>query len=107
DAVGTAGGQPQGRVRALHRLGFDHDVVVVPALAVVAEAPFRRPRLADDLHRFVEPFGRFGRRNAKSVELWLAISLADSEVDAPAAQEIERGGLLGDQDRSVPGQYHD
>ena len=38
DAVVAAGGQPERRVRALQRLGLDHDVVVVPVLAVVAEA---------------------------------------------------------------------
>ena len=45
DAVGAAGREPQRRVRALQGRGLDHDVVVVPALAVMAEARLARPAL--------------------------------------------------------------
>src|SRR5262245_23850065 len=92
---------------ALHRLGLDHDIVVVPELAVMAEAAVAGPRLADDLHGLVEALGGLRDRDAEAVELGLAIALADAEVDAPAAEKIERGDLLGDQHRVVPGQHHD
>ena len=106
DAVGAAGGQPQRRVRALQRRWLDHDVVVAPALAVMAEASFAHPAFLDDLHRLVEALGRLLDRDAEAVELGLAVALADAEVDAPAAQKVERGDLLGHQDRIVPGHHH-
>src|SRR5690349_3414206 len=111
DAVVAAGGKPQRRVRALQGLGLDHDVLVVPALAMMAEAaPILvigcRPRLADDLHRLVEPIGRLGDRDAEAVELGLAVAFAVAEVDAAAAQQVERRRLLGDQHRIVPRQHH-
>ena len=105
DAVVAAGGQPERRVRALQRLGLDHDVVVLPALAVMAEPALAGPRLADDLHRLVEALGGLRHGNAEAVELGLAVALADAEIDPPAAQEIERGDLLGHQHRIVPGQH--
>ena len=105
DAVGAAGGEPQRRVRALQRLGLDHDVVVVPALAAMAEAALGGPRLADDLHRLVEALGRLVDRDAEAVELGLAIALADAEIDAAAGQQVERRDLLGDQHRIVPRQH--
>ena len=106
DAVGAAGGEPQRRVRALQGRGLDHDVVVVPALAVMAEAGFARPALADHLHRLVETLGRLVDRDAEAVELGLAVALADAEIDAPAAQKVEGGDLLGDQHRIVPRHHH-
>ena len=105
DAVVAAGGEPQRRVRALQRLGLDHDVVVVPVLAAMAEAALGGPRLADDLHRLVEALGGLVDRDAEAVELGLAVALADAEIDPPAGQQVERRDLLGDQHRIVPRQH--
>ena len=105
DAVVAAGGQPDRRVRALQRLGLDDDIVVVPELAVMAEPALAGPRLADDLHRFVEALGGLGDGNAEAVELGLAVAFADAEIESSAAQEVERGGLLGHQHGIVPGQH--
>ena len=36
----------------------------------------------------------------------LAIALADAEIEAAVGQQVEGGGLLGEQHRIVPGQHH-
>ncbi len=60
--------------------------------------------LLDDLHRLVEALARLLDRDTEAVELGLAVALADTEIDAAAAQQVERGDLLGDQHRIVPRQ---
>ena len=47
------------------------------------------------------------RRNAEALELGVPVALADAEVEPAAGDQIERRGLLGEQDRVVPGQRHD
>src|SRR5579883_979581 len=93
-------------MRPLQRLGLDHHVVVVPALAVMAEPALAGPCLADHLHRLVEALGRLGHRDAEAVELGLAVALADTEVDAAAAQQIEGCRLFRNECRVVPRQHH-
>ena len=91
----------------LERLGLDHDVVVAPALAVMREAAFGRPRLADDFDGLIEALGRLFDRDAEAVELGLPIALADAEIEAAAREQIERRRLLGDEHGIVPGQHDD
>ena len=43
---------------------------------------------------------------AEARELRLAVALADAEVEAAVGEEVERGDLLGEQHRVVPGQHH-
>src|SRR5690348_6048243 len=79
----------QRRMRALQRLGLDHDVVVLPVLAAMAEATLGGPRLADDLHRLVEALAGLVDRDAEAVELGLAVALADAEIDPAAGEQVE------------------
>ena len=68
DRFGAAGAEPERRVRLLDRVRLDDDVVEVPALAVMREPALARPRLADHVHRLVEPLGRLVWRDAEAGE---------------------------------------
>ena len=93
-------------MRALHRRGFDHHVLEIPALSVMRETALAGPRLADDRHRLVEALGRLGLRDAETGEFVIAVALADAEIEPPVRQQIERRRLFGNQHRIVPGQHH-
>src|SRR5271155_2915157 len=107
DRLGTAGAEPEGRMRLLNRVGLDDDVVEMPALTMMRKPALARPRLADHVHRLVEPLGRLLGRDAEAGEFVGAIALADPEIEAAIRQQVECCRLLGDQDRVVPRQYHD
>ena len=107
DRLLAAGAEPERRVRLLDRARLDDDVVELPALAVMGKAAWRRPRLADHLHGFVEPLGRLLGRDAEAGELVAAVALADAEIEAAVRQQVEGRRLLGDEDRVVPGQHDD
>src|SRR5262245_7001567 len=95
---------PDGRMRALHRSRVAHGAVddVVPALK-------RRTRLgphsADDLDAFrelVDALSDARERNAVGAVFLLEPSRAEAEIESPVADDVERGGHLGeDGGRSV------
>ena len=78
----TSRPHPERRMRLLHRPRLDHDVAKIPVLALMREAALRRPCLAQDRHAFLEALGRLGLRDAKALELGVAIALADAEIKA-------------------------
>ena len=102
----AAGSHPQGRMRLLHRARLDDDALELPAPSAVREAIGGGPRRAQEGHGLLEPLGRLLDRDAKARELRRPIALADAEVQAPVGQEVDRGHLLGQQHRIVPGQHH-
>lgn len=56
---------------------------------------------------FLEPLLGFRRVDAETLEFVVAIALADTEFQAPARKQVERGSLFGQQNGIVPGQHHD
>ena len=64
------------------------------------------PGLAQERQGLVEALGRLLDGDAEARELRRAVALADAEIEAAVGQEIERGDLLGQQHRVVPGQHH-
>src|SRR5262249_48124340 len=72
---------PEWWMRLLHRPRLDHDVTKIPVLALMREAPLRRPRLAQERHAFLEALGRLRLRDAEALEFGIAIALADAEIE--------------------------
>ena len=103
DQLEAAGSHPQGRMRLLGRARLDDDVVEVPAPAVMREAALGGPGFAQEGHGLLEALGRLLDGNAEARELVLAIALAHAEVEAAVREQIERGDLLGEKRRIVPG----
>ena len=101
-----AGGDPERRMRALRRRRLDHDVLEMKKAAVVREALARREGARHHLERLLEARFRLIRRDLEALELAVPVALADAEIEAAVGQQIERGGLLGQQHRIVPGQHH-
>src|SRR5262245_25331248 len=83
-----------------------HDIFELPVPALMGEAPGRGPRLDDDVERLVEAGLGFLHGNAKSVELVVAVTLAYSQVQAPAREQVQGCRLLGQEHGIVPGQHH-
>src|SRR5579885_956399 len=106
DRVRIAGGDPERRVRALHRRRLDHDVLEMEEAAVVREALARGEGARHDVERLLEARLGLLRRDLEALELGVAVALADAEVEAAVAEQVEGGGLLGEQHRIVPGQHH-
>src|SRR5208282_3716885 len=94
DRFGAAGAHPERRMGFLDRRRLDHDVLEMPALAVMREAPGRAPRLADDLDRLVEALGRLVLWDAEALELGRPVTLADAEIDPAVGEQVERRDLL-------------
>ena len=106
DRIRIAGRHPDRRMRLLLRRRLDDDVLEVPVLAVMREALVRRPRFDDERETFLEALVGLFHRNAEARELVVAIALADAEFEPAAGQQVDGGGLLGQQHRIVPGQHH-
>ena len=94
-------------MRPLRRRRLDDDVLEPPVAALMGEARARGPGPQDHLERLLEARLGLLRRNAETLELAVAVALADAEVEPAAGDEVEGRGLLGEQDRVVPGQGHD
>ena len=90
----------------LDRAWLDDHVLEMPARTVVRKTARAGPGLPQHLDRLVEPGIGFGLRDAEARELAGAIALADAGVEPSAGQQVERGGLLGEQEGIVPGQHH-
>src|SRR5262245_54842262 len=106
DRFEAACAHPERGMRPLNGARLDDDVVEMPALAVVREALAGGPSLAQERHCLLKALGCLLDRDAKARELRLPVTLAHAEVESPLRQEIERGDLLGEQDRIVPRQHH-
>ena len=61
--------------------------------------------LRHHLDGFVEPRLRLFRPDAKAGEFVVPIALANAEIEPAAGDQIERGRLLSQQHRIVPGQH--
>src|SRR5262245_57971127 len=94
-------------MRLLHRPRLDHDVAKIPVLALMREAALHRPRLAQDRHAFLEALSRLRLRDAETLELGIAVALADTEIKPATRKKVERRDLLGEQHWIVPRQHHD
>ena len=105
DGFRMAGALPERRVRLLDGRRLDDDVVELPVLAVEREPLVRRPRLGDDVDRFLEARLGLLHRDAEADELVVPVALADAEIQPPARQQIDRRRLFGQQHRVVPGQH--
>ncbi len=67
----------------------------------------RGPGLDDQLEPFLEARVGLLDRNAEARELVVAIALADAEFEPAAGEQIDGGGLLGEQHRIVPREHDD
>ena len=105
DRLFAAGRHPQRRMRLLRRRRLDHDVLEMPEAAVVREALARGPRLRHHRNGLLEARLGLVRRDRKTLELAVAVALADAEIEAAAGDQIERRRLLGEQYRIVPRQH--
>src|SRR5262249_44933776 len=106
NAVRASRPHPERRMWLLHRPRLHHHVAKVPVLALMREASWRGPRLAQDRHAFLEALGRFRFRDAEALELGVAVAFTNTEVEATTRQQIECRDLLGEQHRIVPWQHH-
>ena len=86
DVGRAAGADPERRMRLLCRRRLDDDVIEVPVLAVMREAPLGGPRLAQEVQRLLVALFRLFRRDAEAGELVVAIAATDAEVEAIARQ---------------------
>src|SRR5262245_21763366 len=68
-------------MRLLHRRRLDDDVLVTPALAMMRETLFRRPRPAQKRHGFIIALAGFFHRNAEAVDLAPSVALANAEIE--------------------------
>ena len=75
-------------MRLLHRRRLDDDVLVTPALAMMREAPFSRPRVTQKRHAFIIALAGFFHRNAEAVELAPPVALADAEIEPAIGEEV-------------------
>ena len=73
----------------LRRRLYD-DIVILPALALVGEALFAGPRFDQQIQAFRESLLRFFHRNAKRLELRLAVAAPYADVDAAIRKDVER-----------------
>jgi hypothetical protein len=105
DRSRTARRHPDRWMRLLGDGRLDHDILELPVAPLVREASGRGPRPDDHGQGLLET--RFGllHRDAEALELVVAITLADAEIEAPAGQQVERRRLLGEQHRVVPRQH--
>ena len=105
DRVRLARRHPDRRMRLLFRRRLHHDVLEIPELAVVREALVAGPRLQDHGERFLEALVGLRDRNAEAGKLVVPIALADAELEPPVREQVNGGGLLGEQHRVVPRQH--
>jgi hypothetical protein len=85
---------------------LDDDVLEAPKLALVRESLAPRPRLQDNFERLVKARLRLLGRDTESFEFGMAVAFSDPEIEPSTGHEVERRGLLGKQNRVVPGQQH-
>ena len=105
DRIRAAGAHPHRRMRFLRGRRLDDDVLELPVFALMREALLRRPGFDDDIERLVEARVGFRDRHAESGEFVVAVTLAGAEIEPAAGEQIDGGGLLGEQYRIVPGQH--
>ena len=91
---------PQRRVRLLHRLGGDGDIVELEVPSPVAH-PRRRPGGDQQLDDLVGARAPLRLRHAHHLELLEPVSRGDSQVEAPAAEGVDHGHVLGEAQRVV------
>lgn len=90
-------------MRSLHRRRFHDDVLEIPVPTVVREPPFAAPRQPKHCHRLLEPLLCLPDWNTESAELIVAIAAPNTEVEASSGEHVDRGDLLGEQQRVVQG----
>src|SRR5439155_19778117 len=93
------------RVWPLRGRRLNDDAVELPIFALMGERLVGSPRLEDHIEGLVEPCIGLLHRHAEPGEFAVAVSLADAEIEAAAGQEIEGGGLFGQEHRVMPRQY--
>ena len=106
DRVELAARHPQRRVRLLARLGDDVAQREVEVLAVVLPAllPEHRQEAA---HGVLPHRALVAEAAVERMQLGDAAALADAQLDAPVADEVERADPLGDARRMVGRQLDD
>src|SRR5262249_3601301 len=107
DRKRIAGGHPKRRMGCLRRRRFDHDVLEMPKTALVREARSRGPASPHDPEGFLETCLGLVGGDLKSLELVVAISFADAEIEPALRKKIERCRFLGEQHRVVPWRHDD
>src|SRR3989442_1867875 len=86
---------PDRRMRFLERLREHRRLGDLEELAVVAEGPALEG-FHDDVDGLVPALAPALELEAEPLELVVLVAAAEADVEAPAAQQVERGNLLGD-----------
>ena len=104
--LGAVGGDAQWGVGLLHRPGKHREVPHAKVLPLIRQ-PLARPGLADDLQGLHKSFPSFFGGDIIRREHTRGRASAHSQLQAAAAEDVHRGGLLGDFQRVVQGQERD
>jgi len=93
-------------MRGLQGLGDDGQVAGAEVLPLEREL-FLRPRLGDEVERFLEALAAFVLRDAVAVVVHRRGAAAGPELEATVAEEVGDGGLFGNLHGIVQGQQRD
>src|SRR2546425_9213334 len=96
---------PDGRKRFLDGLREHRRLRDLEELPLVAER-LAAERLQDDVDRLLPPRAAALQLEAEPLELVALVAAAEPDVEAPAAEQVERRDLLGDHQRVVE-RHHD
>src|SRR5204863_7639051 len=102
--VRTLRGDPDRRPRRLDGLRKDRGLGNLEDLAVVGEGPALE-RLQDDVDRLLPARAAALQLESEALELVVLVAAAETDVHAAAREQIERGDLLGHDQRVM--QRHD
>src|SRR6266850_648538 len=105
DGIRALCGDPDRRPRLLQRLREDRGLRDLEELAVVRERTALEGQ-QEDVHGLLPPVAARGELQAEPLELVVLIAAPEADVDPAAGQQVERGDLLGDNQRMVQ-RHHD
>ena len=105
DGLQTLRGDPHRRMRLLDGMRVHGGLGDPVVLALVAEG-LAGQRLKDDVDGFLPARPAFAQLDPQALELVSLIAAAQAHVEASAAEQIDGGDLLGDDERMMQW-YHD
>src|SRR5262249_53876890 len=107
DRMWISGSDPERRVRFLRRRRLNHDVREVPEAAFVREAFARGPGARHYFERLLETGLGFFGCDLESLELAVAVALADAKIEAAPGKQGQARRLFRPHPTSVPRRHDD